>query len=109
MPAAILEARLNHLSAVTLGMAQLLVDHVSGLQREGYVNRLKIFDVSQMGALEGQFYYERAYHLKDDQTLIVEAKVPDRCTYYSLILTNEFYETIELRQSLAPVISRAAI
>jgi hypothetical protein len=76
-------------------MALMFVDHVEGLRREGYVNKLKVFDVSQMGALVGQFYYEGAYDLKDDEALIVEAKVPDKCVYRSLILTNAIYETTD--------------
>jgi hypothetical protein len=89
-----LEARLKALSKETAEMALLLVDHVVGLQKEGYVNKLKVFDVSQIGGqLTGQFYYEGAYDLKDDEALIVEAKVPDKCLYYSMILTNEIYET----------------
>jgi hypothetical protein len=89
-----LEARLKKLPEETAEMALLLVDHVVGLQREGYVNKLKVFDVSQIGGqLTGQFYYEGAYDLSDDEALIIEAKVPDKCLYYSVILTNEIYET----------------
>jgi len=62
---------------------------------QGYVNKLKVLDVSQMGGLEGQFYYEGAYELRDDEALIVEAKVPAKCIYRSLVLTNELYETTD--------------
>jgi hypothetical protein len=91
-----LEARLKQLPAVTAGMALLLVDHVVQLQDEGYVNRMKVFDVAAIGGhLTGQFYYEGAYDLADDEALIVEARVPDRYEYYSIILTNEIYETTD--------------
>ena len=72
-----------------------LVDHVERLRHDGYINRLKVFDVSQMGALAGQFYYEGAYELAPDEALIVEAKVPSRCDYGSILLTNEIYETTD--------------
>jgi hypothetical protein len=74
-------------------MATLFVDHVDKLRQQGYVNKLKVFDVSQMGGLEGQFYDEGAYDLREDEALIVEATVPAKCVYRSLILTNELYET----------------
>jgi len=76
-------------------IALLFVDHVEGLRKEGYINRLKIFDVSHMGGLVGQFYYEGAYDLQPDEALIVEAKVPAGCTYWSIILTNDLYETTD--------------
>jgi hypothetical protein len=90
-----LEQRLRRLPASTSAIALLLVDHVEGLRREGYVNKLKVFDVSQLGGLVGQFYYEGAYDLGDDEALVVEAKVPAKCVYRSLILTNEIYETTD--------------
>jgi hypothetical protein len=93
--AAELEQRLRRLPGAASAMALMFVDHVETLRREGYVNKLKVFDVSQMGALVGQFYYEGAYDLKDDEALIVEAKVPDKCVYRSVILTNAIYETTD--------------
>ena len=56
---------------------------------------MKIFDTSQLGGLTGQFYYEGAYELRDDEALIVEAKAPAKCAYRSMILTNELYETTD--------------
>lgn len=93
--AADLEQRLRTLPRAIDFIATLFVDHVEQLRQQGYVNKLKIFDVSQMGALTGQFYYEGAYDLADDEALIVESPVPARCTYRSLILTNELYETTD--------------
>jgi hypothetical protein len=53
------------------------------------------FDVSHLGGLVGQFYYEGAYELSSDEALILEAKVPAKCTYSSVILTNDIYETTD--------------
>jgi hypothetical protein len=93
--AAELEHRLRGLATSVGNTAFFLVDHVETLRRQGYVNRLKEFDVSHLGGLVGQFYYEGGYELSPDEALIVEAKVPDRCSYWSLILTNEIYETTD--------------
>jgi len=90
-----LEMRLRKLPVATALMAQAFVDHVVALRQQGYVNKLKVFDISQMGGLSGQFYYEGAYELKDDEALIVSTKVPSGCAYRSLILTNEIYETTD--------------
>jgi hypothetical protein len=93
--AALLEQRLRTLPAATKFIAALFVDHVEKLRAEGFINKLKVFDVSAMGGLAGQFYYEGAYDLKDDEALIVEATVPKTCKYRSLILTNRIYETTD--------------
>lgn len=90
-----LQKRLQTLTDEISYMALLFVDHVEGLRKEGYINRLKVFDVSHMGGLVGQFYYEGAYDLQPDEALIVEAKVPQGCTYWSIILTNDLYETTD--------------
>lgn len=94
-PADDLERRLRQLPRATEFMAALFVDHVAQLREQGYVNKLKILDVSQIGGLTGQFYYEGAYDLHPDEALIIEAKHPAKCLYRSVILTNEIYETTD--------------
>ena len=90
-----LDRRLRGLATAIGNTAFFLVDHVEGLRRDGYINRLKEFDVSKLGGLVGQFYYEGAYELSADEALIVEAKVSYKCTYWSIILTNDIYETTD--------------
>jgi len=93
--AATLEARLRALPQAIDFIATLFVNHVDALRQEGFVNKLKVFDISQGGGLQGQFYYEGTYDLADDEALIVSAKAPSQCQYRSLILTNELYETTD--------------
>ncbi|MDB6159848.1 MAG: hypothetical protein JWO04_3554 [Gammaproteobacteria bacterium] len=93
--AADLEQRLRRLPGATAFMALLFVDHVEALRQQGYTNKLKVLDASQIGGLTGQFYYEGAYDLHDDEALIVESTIPTNCLYRSLILTNELYETTD--------------
>ncbi|MFM5931365.1 MAG: hypothetical protein ACKOPQ_10685 [Novosphingobium sp.] len=93
--AADLEARLKALASQVDMMALLFVDHVERLRAEGYVNKLKVFDITSAGGLAGQFYYEGAYDLADDEALIVESELPKTCRYRSLILTNDLYETTD--------------
>jgi hypothetical protein len=94
-PAATLEARLRAIPGDVTFSAMMFLDHVARLKAQGFVNKLKVFDISQGGGLTGQFYYEGAYDLKPDEALIIEAKVPAKCTYHSVILTNELYETTD--------------
>jgi len=93
VPMAELDRRLAAIPRQAYFMAAFLVNHAEQMRDEGYVNKLRVLDVSNGGALEGQFYYEGVYDLQPDEALIVEAKVPERCRYSSMILTNEIYET----------------
>jgi hypothetical protein len=90
-----LEARLRSLPVATEFIALLFVDRVETLRREGYINALKVVDMSGIGGLTGQFYYEGTYDLADSEALIIESNVPNQCRYRSLILTNSLYETID--------------
>ena len=92
--AAELEKRLRKLPQTVDFLALMFVNHHEQLRSEGFINRFKVFEVGY-GALEGQFYYEGAYDLADDEALIVESPVPAKCEYRSLILTNEIYETTD--------------
>ncbi|MCW1431690.1 hypothetical protein [Novosphingobium sp. JCM 18896] len=94
-PAALLEQRLRAMPGDITFSAMMFLDHVARLREQGVVNTLKVFDLALAGGLAGQFYYEGAYDLKPDEALIVEAKVPTKCAYHSVILTNELYETTD--------------
>ncbi len=48
-----------------------------------------------MSGLQGHSYYEGAYELADDEALITEVKIPEAYKYWSIILTNELYETTD--------------
>jgi hypothetical protein len=92
--AALLEQRLRALPQQMTFIAQLFVDHVEKLRQQGVVNQVKVFH-PPFSTLNGQFYYEGVYDLKDDEALIIESDIPAKCDYRSLILTNEIYETTD--------------
>src|SRR3546814_17283603 len=60
-----------------------------------YTTLFRSFDLTNMTGLVGQFYYEGAYQLAPDEALLVEAKVPETCGYWSLILTDDVYGTTD--------------
>jgi hypothetical protein len=93
--AADLQQRLRALTPVVDFIGLMFVDHVEQLRQGGFVHKFKEFDVSQIGGLVGQFYYETVYELADDEALIIESPIPKVCPYRSIILTNEIYETTD--------------
>jgi hypothetical protein len=90
-----LQAAFDEMPFIARVCALAFPTHVEELRNEGYLNKLKIFDVSQMSGLKGQFYYEGAYELAEDEALISEVPVPQSYRYWSIILTNELYETTD--------------
>jgi hypothetical protein len=85
----------DEIAGITAVCALAFPTHVQELRDEGFLNTFKVFDVSQMSGLAGQFYYEGAYELADDEALITEVKVPAKSRYWSIILTNDLYETTD--------------
>ncbi|KAB2341595.1 hypothetical protein [Actinomadura rudentiformis] len=91
-----LARRLHELAPGVSRTAMLLIEHVAQLQREGFVNKFKVWDVaSTHGGLFGQFYYECAYELEHGEALLIESDYPETCAYASLILTNQIFETTD--------------
>lgn len=92
--AQVLETKLREISATAAFNAQILINR-PGILRAIGPNRLTGVDFSKLGGLAGQYYYEGAYELKDDEALIIETPIPENCTYRSVILTNDIYETTD--------------
>jgi hypothetical protein len=90
-----LERRFAELPTIIGNAATMLVRQVEALRNGGYINTLKSVDFSQMTGLARQSYYEGAYDLADNEALLFEVTVPMQCGYWSLILTNEIYETTD--------------
>jgi hypothetical protein len=90
-----LQRRFDELPTIIGNAATMLVRQVEALRNDGHINKLKTVDFSQMTGLARQSYYEGAYDLTDDEALYFEVAIPKQCGYWSLILTNEIYETTD--------------
>jgi hypothetical protein len=95
LSAADLSARLAEIPSIAGNCACFFPDHVEQLREQGHINSLKVVDFSNMTGLSRQSYYEGAYELADDEALLLEVKIPAEVGYWSLILTNEIYETTD--------------
>jgi hypothetical protein len=90
-----LAARMAEIPVIAGNAACFFPDHVEQLREQGFINTLKIVDFTNMTGLSRQSYYEGAYELEDDEALLVSVKIPAQVDYWSLILTNEIYETTD--------------
>lgn len=47
------------------------------------------------GFVPGQYYYIGAFDIEDDEALLIEVTIPSSCTYWSVMLTDHLYVTID--------------
>jgi hypothetical protein len=91
-----LEEQLRWLGEAVTFYAGVEMAHIENMRQAGFINeKLTYYDTTEVVGLEGQFYFECAYELADDEALIVEAKIPPVCEYWSVMLTDEVFETID--------------
>jgi len=90
-----LALRFREIPFTTQTCALAFPDKVDKMRESGLLNTLNVVDFTQMTGLQRQSYYEGAYDLAEDEALITEVKIPDQVGYWSLILTNELYETTD--------------
>lgn len=71
---------------------------VADLVGKGLINKLQVYDYSGIGGAKGQIYVEGIYDLKPDEGLLLEAKVPEKCKYWSFMIGDEQFLTIDWMQ-----------
>jgi len=65
--------------------------HMADLQKRGLWNKIGI---EPWGTFPGQVYLEGLYRLKDDEALILETEVPKNCRYWSFLVGDMQFRTI---------------
>jgi hypothetical protein len=68
---------------------------VARLEKDGFVNTLKFVDYSQAVGLTGQSYYETVFDLADEEVLLLEVRPPKDCLYWSVLLADDIFATID--------------
>jgi hypothetical protein len=66
--------------------------HMADLQKRNMWNRI---GVEPWGAFPGQVYLEGLYRLADDEAMIVETDVPKNCRYWSFLIGDMQFRTID--------------
>lgn len=70
-------------------------DHVTGLRERGMVNRLELVGLPDETGRVAQSYYQGVFELEPEHALLLEVPVPRRCRYWSVMLTDEHYTTVD--------------
>lgn len=75
------------------------IRHADELTEAGFVNCLKEIDYSAAGGMPLQSYHEGLFQLADDQALLVEARMPPDCRFFSWALTDRMFVTLDWTNS----------
>ncbi|HEX7856872.1 MAG TPA: DUF1214 domain-containing protein [Sphingobium sp.] len=67
-------------------------NHMKDLQAKNMWNRVA---VEPWGTFPGQVYLEGLYHIADDEALVLETTVPNKCLYWSFLVGDMQFRTID--------------
>ncbi|MGE0386365.1 MAG: DUF1214 domain-containing protein [Gammaproteobacteria bacterium] len=69
--------------------------HVQAQRAKGVVNDVVVHDYASMGGFIGQVYLEGIYDLAPDEALILDTALPRTCRYWSFLLTDDLFATVD--------------
>jgi hypothetical protein len=87
--------QLAALAAMVERIVEYGIHHVDELVAEGFVNRLKTVDYGASGGMPLQWYHEGLFDVGEDEALMVEARLPAGCDYFSWSLTDRMLVTLD--------------
>ena len=91
-----LSARMTEVAQwVEYGIQHWLI-HIAESREKGIINRLEVHDYSGFtGSSWPQIYLEGLYDIDEDEALIIETEIPEKVRYWSFLLTDELFATID--------------
>jgi len=95
LSAADLSARLAQLASWTEKGTATWYDHMNDLRKQGIINRVQVSNLTNFGGAIGQTYLEGTYNIGDGEALILETDVPQQCRYWSFLITDDQYATVD--------------
>lgn len=89
-----LEGKLSRVAIGANFSAPLLVRDPEKWRQAGAINSIAQHTQNR-GFVPGQYYYIGAFELDRGEALLIEASVPQSCRYWSIMLTDHLYVTID--------------
>jgi hypothetical protein len=86
--------RMERLAGFPERYAKLFVHFVKSL-KQNPVNSVALNDWANIGGLAKQTYYEGLFEFDDGECLLIETNVPDEVRYWSILLADQLFNTIE--------------
>lgn len=70
--------------------------HLDAKRRANVVNRFEVHDYSGFtGSSWPQIYLETLFELEEDEALVLETEIPDQVRYWSFMLADELFATVD--------------
>jgi hypothetical protein len=93
--------RLELLAQWPLRVTHLWLRLLAELGDKAMVNCLRVNRFAEVGGLATQCYYEGLFELRADEALIIESELPEQHFYWSVLLTDPLFRTVDFvtRQS----------
>jgi hypothetical protein len=91
-----LSARMTEVAQWVEFSIQHWLEHVAESREKGIINRFEVYDYSGFtGSSWPQIYMEGLYDIKEDEALIIETEIPEKVRYWSFLLADELFATID--------------
>jgi hypothetical protein len=68
---------------------------VAEMHAQKTINKIEVHDWGPMGGADKQVYVEGLYELKDSEALVIESAVPKSCLYWSFLVTDNQFMTVD--------------
>lgn len=94
VPAKEIAHSLERLAGFPERYARIFLHFVNTL-RQHPVNSVKLNTWSDIGGLQDQSYYEGLFAFDEDEALILETEVPETVRYWSVLLADQLFNTID--------------
>jgi hypothetical protein len=91
-----LSARMTEVAQWVEYSIQHWLIHVAESREKGIINRLEVHDYSGFtGSSWSQVYLEGLYDIDEDEALIIETEIPEQVRYWSFLLADELFATLD--------------
>jgi hypothetical protein len=90
-------ARLSKLATWAQNTVAFGTEHVAQQASKGVINRLQPIDWGAAGGFDAkiQAYMEGCFELQEDEALILETEIPERVRYWSFLLSDCLFQTVD--------------
>ncbi|WP_082826116.1 DUF1214 domain-containing protein [Croceicoccus estronivorus] len=90
------DRRIGNLGPWAEGMVRFDIDLARWYRENHGVNVLtRSKKIESIGGMPNQVYYDGAYEIEDDEALVIETALPQSCLYWSLLVADDRFSTID--------------
>ncbi|OCC23288.1 hypothetical protein MB02_11645 [Croceicoccus estronivorus] len=94
--AAEIDRRIGNLGRWAEGMVRFDIDLARWYREHHGINVLtRSKKIESIGGMPNQVYYDGAYEIEDDEALVIETALPRTCLYWSLLVADDRFSTID--------------